>query len=326
MGEGDKYQNESGFIDKADALEESFEDTVHVPSYRSDKEEEAKSPASTSSLNNAVGESQPQETQIHVADLTWDFDDDPYSGDAPLAQALDSEQSAEVSSKRSDFFVRSDHPLEQTKFAQRDVPSFVETHLFDPKTSGMRVSEFAQRAERMKWKNTKTLSQGTTGNKGSTANFKQPLDPDERNTLEEAKREYPLMMSLLQDPSEIQSKGTSNISSSPPVPGTFFPTSSKKELVPESGPPDMEGLLSTMAEGVLVGGSSDGSSHMMITLNDEYFRGTELRISIESNGVKAHLIPPDYEVYRHLSSELPRLEERLLARGLTVNEVSVLKP
>ena len=134
------------------------------------------------------------------------------------------------------------------------------------------------------------------------------------------------MMSLLQDPLEIESGRTSNISSSPPVPGTFFPTSSKKDLVPESGPPDMEGLLSTMAEGVLLGGSSDGSSHMMITLNDEYFRGTELRISIESTGVKAHLIPPDYEVYRHLSSELPRLEQRLLARGLTVNEVSVLKP
>ena len=120
MGEGDKFQNESGFIDKADALEESFEDTVHVPSYQSGKEEEAKSSGSTSSLNNTIGESHPQETQVHVADLTWESDDDPYSGDAPLAQALDSEQASEVSSKRSDFFVRSDHPLEQTKFAQRD--------------------------------------------------------------------------------------------------------------------------------------------------------------------------------------------------------------
>ena len=45
---------------------------------------------------------------------------------APLAQALDS-NSLSVSSKRSDFFVP-DCPLEQTKFAQRDFPSFVETN------------------------------------------------------------------------------------------------------------------------------------------------------------------------------------------------------
>ena|GEM_PF-6484046 len=326
MGEGDKFQNEAGFIDKADALEESFEDTVHVPSYQSSKEEESNSPISTSLLSNRVEDNPPQETQIHVADLTWDFDDDPYSGDAPLAQALDSEQVSEVSSKRSDFFVRSEHPVDPTKFAPRDFPSFVETRRFDSNASGMSVSEFAQRAERMKWQNNKTASQETKGNRRSISNAKQPFELDQRSTLGEAKREYPLMMSLLQDSSEIESGRTSNISSSPPVPGTFFPTSSKKELVPETGPPDIEGLLSTMAEGVLLGGSSDGSSHMMITLNDEYFRGTELRISIESNGVKAHLIPPDYEVYRHLSSELPRLEQRLLARGLTVNDVSVLKP
>ena len=201
-----------------------------------------------------------------------------------------------------------------------------ETHRFDPNSSGMRVSDFAQHAERLKWQNIKGETQTTGEKRGLSSRSGQLVKPQEQRPNRRAKREYPMMMSLLQDPPVTGGEQVSDVPSSPPVPGTFFPTSSKKELVPESGPPDMEGLLSTMAEGVLLGGSSDGSSHMMITLNDEYFRGTELRISMEVTGVKAHLIPPDYEVYRHLSSELPRLEQRLLARGLTVNEVSVLKP
>lgn len=326
MVKGDKFHNESGFVDEADAVEEAFEDTVHVPSYRAQQEDDSSQTRPTSPKNDTGAEQGPQETQIHVADLTWEFEEEAYSGDAPLAQALDAEPVKVSSSKRSDFFERSDSPVEKTRFTPRDFPQLAENTRYETGPSAMRVSDFAQQAERLKWQSAKHDSETSIGAKKVSSASAHSGRREELDDPKRPKREYPMMRSLLKNPPESSQSEESDISSSPPVPGTFFPTSSKKELVPEDAPPDMEGLLAKMAEGVLLGGASDGSSHMMVTLNDEYFRGTELRISFEAAGVKAHLIPPDYEIYRHLSSELPRLEQRLLARGLTVNEVSVLKP
>jgi hypothetical protein len=88
----------------------------------------------------------------------------------------------------------------------------------------------------------------------------------------------------------------------------------------------LDAMLESMAEGLLVGSDGRGGSQMQVTLRDEFFRGTELRIAVESGEVRAQLVPPDRDTYRLLSSELHRLRGMLEERGLRVGALEVVEP
>ena len=140
------------------------------------------------------------------------------------------------------------------------------------------------------------------------------------------KRAYPKMLALLTS-SEAVPHGDAPIPPPrpPAVPGTFFPAKSHKEVVDDT--PDVDTLLQAMAEGLLVGGDGDsGSSQIMITLRDEFFAGTQLRVGITEGGIEATLVPPDRGTYRHLCSEIHRLESRLSRRGRRVSTLRVEDP
>lgn len=131
-------------------------------------------------------------------------------------------------------------------------------------------------------------------------------------------RDYPVLRGLVEDP------------------GRFLPVHSEDKApvkAPVRPPPRREepasrkvdGLLEEMAVGLLVGGDGQ-SSEMRVTLGEDFFGGTELRISRGPDGVTAILLPPDRDSYRLLSSELPRLRAQLEQRGLRVQKLKVEEP
>lgn len=138
-------------------------------------------------------------------------------------------------------------------------------------------------------------------------------------------RHYPKMRALLEDPDSVPyGIEPPSAAARPPVPGTFFPT-------PRAGPArpaavDLDGLLLTMAEGLLIGEGPSGGTEVRVTLKDEFFAGTELRIAVGEGAVKATLVPPDREVYWQLSGHISELEERLNGKGLKVRTIEVLEP
>jgi hypothetical protein len=85
-------------------------------------------------------------------------------------------------------------------------------------------------------------------------------------------------------------------------------------------------MLEAMAEGLLVGSDGQGGSEMHVTLRDEFFRGTELRIAVEGGEVRAQLIPQDRDTYRLLSSEIHRLRASLEEKGLRIGVLEVVEP
>lgn len=164
------------------------------------------------------------------------------------------------------------------------------------------------------------------------------------------KREYPLMCALIKDPGQIPAieeraeaaaaieRGEPDpryaknpMSRSEPLPQSFIRNSPRPQRREASSarPGDprqhLDGMLEQMAEGLLVGGSSD-QHEMRVTLRDEFFRGTELQIMIAAEGVVARFVPPDRDTYRHLSSELHRLRAQLEERGLRVARLVVEEP
>jgi hypothetical protein len=138
-------------------------------------------------------------------------------------------------------------------------------------------------------------------------------------------RHYPKMRALLRDPDAVPyGSDPPHVPAPPPVPGTFFPAA--REPRPQPAPADLDGLLATMAEGLLIGETADGHTEIRVTLKDEFFAGTELRIVLGEGGLVAELVPPDREVYWQLSGNVDELRERLTGRGLSVTDVKVSFP
>jgi hypothetical protein len=136
-------------------------------------------------------------------------------------------------------------------------------------------------------------------------------------------REYPRMLSLLKDASALPSGGRTDVPP-PPVPGTFFPA--PRAPIPRPPPQDLDEMLATMAEGLLIGEAPDGGTEVRVTLKDEFFAGTELRIRVGDGKVNAILIPPDRTTYWQLNGNIEQLRERLSSRGLTVEAITVEEP
>lgn len=128
---------------------------------------------------------------------------------------------------------------------------------------------------------------------------------------------YPKMLSLLREPPPLKPPPE------PPVPGSFFP----RTPAPEPGAPaDLDGLLSTMAEGLLIGETPDGGTELRLTLRDEFFSGTELRMVSARGRLEAELIPPDISTYYTLNAEIDALAERLREKGLAVERLELRRP
>jgi hypothetical protein len=139
-------------------------------------------------------------------------------------------------------------------------------------------------------------------------------------------RRYPRMMSMLQDADSVPlGSDPKSEPPPPPVPGTFFPAP-RAPLFERPAPADLDELLATMAEGLLIGESPDGGTEVRVTLRDEFFAGTELRIRVGNGEISAQLLPPDRDIYWQLNGNLDELRERLASRGLTVRELVVLEP
>jgi len=134
-------------------------------------------------------------------------------------------------------------------------------------------------------------------------------------------RRYPLFWALLRNPEQaVQPK----VKRPPPVPRTFFPA--PRVPLERAAPEDLDTLLATMAEGLLIGESADGGTEVRVTLKDEFFAGTELWISVGGGEISATLVPPDRQVYWTLNAHAEELAERLGARGLRVAKVEIREP
>jgi flagellar hook-length control protein FliK len=126
-----------------------------------------------------------------------------------------------------------------------------------------------------------------------------------------------------------------------PVPGTFFRSppaahaahaaqaqaqAQAEAQAAAQAAAGLDSMLESMAEGLLVGTDGGGASQIQVTLRDDFFRGTELRVSFDAGEVRAQLVPPDRDTYRLLSSELHRLRSSLEERGLKVGALDVVEP
>jgi hypothetical protein len=151
---------------------------------------------------------------------------------------------------------------------------------------------------------------------------RKPITPPKTPRPPSSERAYPKMRALLQNPSVVPYGNAAP--PPPPVPGTFFPA--PREPIRKAEPADLDALLTTMADGLLIGEMPDGGTEVRVTLKDEFFAGTELRIAVGDGEVKATLVPPDREVYWTLNANVEALKERLEARGLKVTEVTVVEP
>lgn len=142
-------------------------------------------------------------------------------------------------------------------------------------------------------------------------------------------RRYPKMRALLKSPERVP-HGSEPLSRAkrPPVPGTFFPAAKReKEPPPQSAAPvELDEMLATMAEGLLIGEDASGHTEVRVTLRDEFFAGTELRITAGGGKVSALLLPPDRGTYLELNANVDELRGRLETRGLRVQELRVLEP
>ena len=136
-------------------------------------------------------------------------------------------------------------------------------------------------------------------------------------------RHYPKMWALVDD--HEAARAAAGAPSPPPVPGTFFPSATR----PQGRPPplaDLDDMLSAMAEGLLVGETAEGHAEVRVTLRDEFFAGTELRLVWADEGLWAVLAPPDRETYWLLSGSQRELAARLTDRGLSLKGVEVREP
>ena len=138
------------------------------------------------------------------------------------------------------------------------------------------------------------------------------------------RRQYPRMLALLKDSTVAERPGRLTPDLPPPVPGTFFPAPREPMERPE--PTDLDQMLATMAEGLLIGETPDGQTEVRVTLKDEFFAGTELRIAVGEGKVHAVLVPPSRDVYWQLNASLDGLKDRLTQRGLAVEDIELVEP
>lgn len=142
-------------------------------------------------------------------------------------------------------------------------------------------------------------------------------------------RKYPKMRALLNNPEKVPYGSAAPAKPKPPpVPGTFIPASKKERPPPvvESAPGDLDEMLATMAEGLLIGEDATGHTEVRVTLRDEFFAGTELRITLGEDGISAILVPPDRMTYMTLNGNIDDLRLRLESRGLRVSKIKVSEP
>ena len=135
-------------------------------------------------------------------------------------------------------------------------------------------------------------------------------------------RRYPKMWALVDD--REAARVAAGVPPPPPVPGTFFPSATRMPERPQVS--DLDDMLSAMAEGLLVGETADGHAEVRVTLRDEFFAGTELRLVSTDEGLTAALAPPDRETYWLLAGTQHELVARLTERGLRLKDIEVLKP
>lgn len=138
-------------------------------------------------------------------------------------------------------------------------------------------------------------------------------------------RRYPKLRGLLSNPTLVP-EGSDPLPEPvpPPVPGTFIPNPPPPP--PKAEPTDLDGMLALMADGLFIREGDDGATEIRVTLRDEFFAGTELRIELEDGRIKATLVPPSRDVYWQLGGEAHQLRDRLEQRGLRVAELRVLEP
>lgn len=138
-------------------------------------------------------------------------------------------------------------------------------------------------------------------------------------------RHYPKMRALLAQPERVP-EGMDPLPEPrpPPVPGTFIPNPPPPPPRPEPG--ELDALLALMADGLFIGEGEGGSTEVRVTLRDEFFCGTELRIGLDDGQVSALLVPPTREIYWQLGGETHLLRDRLERRGLRVAELKVAEP
>ena len=146
----------------------------------------------------------------------------------------------------------------------------------------------------------------------------------EPNARPSSRRTYPRMLALLQDQTVARRPSKIAPDTPPPVPGTFFPA--PREPMEQPVPTDLDQMLLTMAEGLMIGETAEGHTEIRVTLKDEFFAGTELRIVTVDGKVRAVLVPPDRDVYWQLNASLNDLKERLSGRGLEVEHIELLDP
>lgn len=146
-----------------------------------------------------------------------------------------------------------------------------------------------------------------------------------RRSIGPPPRRYPKMRALLSNP-DLVPEGSAPLPEPkpPPVPGTFIPSPPPPSPSPEPG--KLDGMLALMADGLFIGEGPEGATEVRVTLKDEFFEGTELRISIEEGRLSAVLVPPTRDVYWQLGGEASRLRERLERKGLRVSELRVEEP
>lgn len=135
-------------------------------------------------------------------------------------------------------------------------------------------------------------------------------------------RSYPKMRALLGSPEAVPYGNASP--KPPPVPGTFFPA--PRVPIKKAEPADLDELLRTMADGLMIGETPSGHTEVRVTLKDEFFAGTELRIQVGDGEVEATLVPPDREIYWQLNGNVEALKARLEEKGLRVTRVTVVEP
>lgn len=138
-------------------------------------------------------------------------------------------------------------------------------------------------------------------------------------------RSYPKMRALLSDPDSVP-YGSEPLARAVPPPGAraFFraPIKPRARTTTEE---QIDSMLEEMAESLLVGGTGAGLE-FRITLKDDFFAGTELRIYMEDLEIRASFAPPDYATFRQLSKEVDRLRSHLEQLGLRVGRIEVKNP
>lgn len=246
----------------------------------------------------------------------WAEEPDLYAGDGPFASPVDAPigESTVVPVARG-----------ASRFAEalryEPPPEFVQVELLEPSPKSLVPAHVKAEFD----KPHRVQRRAPSVAPRSVAEVQRQSTTPPAPVIDPSARHYPKMRSLLKDPDSVPyGIAPATAAASRPVPGTFFPT--VRAPLPKSGAEDLDGLLMTMAEGLLVGEGPAGGTEIRVTLKDEFFAGTELRIELGDGAIKATLIPPDREIYWQLNAHTDDLEARLSGKGLRVQSIVVLEP